>query len=524
MFLKNAYHICFGASSEYINYAAPLIYSIVQNTKENGDKTPYCFHIFTQDLQEESKERYELLEVELNKIYPCKIALHTLDSYEFSEFSYPHWCPSPAMFYKLFAPQILSEVDVCLFMGVDMLCVGDLREVFKTPLGDNLVAAAQDCCNYDSFIRVAKAKDSSKPPLEFRESKYYINNDVMLLNLAAWRRENITQKCKYYLENYHLEGVLDVFPLACYPKIILLPQKWNLIAGVWTRECFRELCGLENTFRGESETPIWGFSREELKEYLSDLKIVHFCHYVYKPWMSPYNSHFVYKNMGLDDELKPIFYPYYKEWWEVALNTPAFEEVFKKLEFENLKNALNNYAEALSVRIAQKEHRINGEINALKNSVGQLAKSQAASKDRLDGVESRLDDLALRFHTSAVNRVKNHLAFRLGSVMVGNYKSVGGILKMPFSLLKIIREFNFEQKIYKAQARQNPLLKLPPLESCSDYAESLALKNSLKYKLGAALRPAKRRGFFGIPGVLGGGAIWLLFEIKRILKEHKNGK
>ncbi len=133
-----------------------------------------------------------------------------------------------------------------------------------------------------------------------------------------------------------------------------------------------------------------------------------------------------------------------------------------------------------------------------------------------------LDNEKILKADSAVNRVKHSLSYKLGAAILENYKSVGGILKLPFILNKIANNYKKEQDFYNKQTLKNPLLKLPPLESYSDFAESQRFKNHLSYKLGAAIIAANNRGFAGIPGVLGGGgAIWLLFEIKRILKEHK---
>ncbi|MDD6055813.1 MAG: hypothetical protein PUB96_04640 [Helicobacteraceae bacterium] len=116
-----------------------------------------------------------------------------------------------------------------------------------------------------------------------------------------------------------------------------------------------------------------------------------------------------------------------------------------------------------------------------------------------------LDNEKILKADSAVNRVKHSLSYKLGAAILENYKSVGGILKLPFILNKIANNYKKEQDFYNKQTLKNPLLKLPPLESYSDFAESLRLKNHLSYKLGAAIIAANNRGFAGIPGVLGGG-------------------
>ncbi|MBX7491137.1 alpha-2,3-sialyltransferase, partial [Helicobacter sp. Faydin-H70] len=56
-----------------------------------------------------------------------------------------------------------------------------------------------------------------------------------------------------------------------------------------------------------------------------------------------------------------------------------------------------------------------------------------------------------------------------------------------------------EQKAYAQHIQKNPALKLPPLESYSDYKEALRFKEHLSYKLGNAFLKAYKN-------VWGGGA------------------
>ncbi|WP_141082258.1 hypothetical protein [Campylobacter devanensis] len=93
------------------------------------------------------------------------------------------------------------------------------------------------------------------------------------------------------------------------------------------------------------------------------------------------------------------------------------------------------------------------------------------------------------------------------------------IYTLPFALLKIKRDHKIYEVIYRQSIQKYPNLKLPPLESYPDYNEAIKIKEHLSYKLGEALIKANNRGF-----ITGGGGYWLLFEIRRIIKEHKKAK
>jgi len=118
----------------------------------------------------------------------------------------------------------------------------------------------------------------------------------------------------------------------------------------------------------------------------------------------------------------------------------------------------------------------------------------------------------------AVVRVKNHLAYKLGQSIIFNSKSLKGYLRMPYVLSYITQIHKQEQKAFDTKLAQNPNLKLPPLESFSDYQEALKLKESLSYKLGSAFMQGYKNLWRG--GLL---KFWL-FDSKKIVKEWKEKK
>ncbi|CUU70945.1 hypothetical protein [Campylobacter hyointestinalis] len=88
---------------------------------------------------------------------------------------------------------------------------------------------------------------------------------------------------------------------------------------------------------------------------------------------------------------------------------------------------------------------------------------------------------------------------------------------MPFILSYTKETHQKEQKIYQEKIKNNPSLKLPPLETYPDYKEAIKCKNHLSYKLGKALINADKSKFKL-------GYLWLWFKCKQLTKEHKNCK
>lgn len=110
---------------------------------------------------------------------------------------------------------------------------------------------------------------------------------------------------------------------------------------------------------------------------------------------------------------------------------------------------------------------------------------------------------------TAKERITNTLSYKLGQAMIKNSNSIIGYIKMPF-ILNNIRINHAKEKIaYHNKIKNNINLKLPSLDSYSDYPEALKLKNHLSYKLGEALIDASKNWYKG-------GYIKFLFKINKL--------
>lgn len=99
--------------------------------------------------------------------------------------------------------------------------------------------------------------------------------------------------------------------------------------------------------------------------------------------------------------------------------------------------------------------------------------------------------------TGAANRVKNHLAYKLGSCLILNSKSLLGYIRMPYALSYLKAQHKMEQEKYQKNLIKNPAAKLPKLESYADYKEALKEKQCFTYKLGEMLIQADKNWYKG---------------------------
>ncbi|MCH5322406.1 MAG: discoidin domain-containing protein [Helicobacter sp.] len=116
--------------------------------------------------------------------------------------------------------------------------------------------------------------------------------------------------------------------------------------------------------------------------------------------------------------------------------------------------------------------------------------------------------------SDAKARIHNHLAYKLGQIMIRNSKSFFGFIKMSYLLMAMTLAHKEQEKIYKEKIKANPKLALPPLESYKDYKEALKEKECFTYKLGEAFMK-------GFKSWYKGGLIKFYFEAKRLERKFK---
>ena len=114
-------------------------------------------------------------------------------------------------YYRIFIANLLPNINRVIYLDCDLIVKGDIRELFFTDIGNNIVGAVEEC--------------------DYFEQKNYFNAGVLLLNLKQWRKENITNKSIEVINEkkedlkYHDQDVLNI---VLKNKVEFLDLKWNL--------------------------------------------------------------------------------------------------------------------------------------------------------------------------------------------------------------------------------------------------------------------------------------------------------
>jgi lipopolysaccharide biosynthesis glycosyltransferase len=187
-------------------------------------------------------------------------------------------------YYRLLIPELMPpEVVKVIYLDCDLLVLADLTRLWREPLGDSYVLAAQDSAGPYMNARVALSNyERCRPylvetvPLRSYEKlgippgARYFNAGVLVMNLRRWREDDITGRALAYLRDYR--------------QLVLWWDQDALnatLAGGWG-----ELDLRWNQTSHLHDYPSWDaspFEEERYRRALAEPWVVHFAA-PWKPW------------------------------------------------------------------------------------------------------------------------------------------------------------------------------------------------------------------------------------------------
>ena len=197
-----------------------------------------------------------------------------------------------AGYYRLDLHNLLPDVDRILYLDGDTAIFQDLSELITLDMKNNYILG---------FL------DSSAPDLL---EQYNIKNaiiicsGVLLMDLEALRRNNMTEKFNHFFEKYKgkiFQQDQTTINVVCQGNISLLPPKY----GIWNYKFYREL-----DEHSEYQLPHVKINKKELSLAYDKPAILHYVKA--KPYHKRMNNKY-----------------YFYEWWEFAKKTGYYDEICK---------------------------------------------------------------------------------------------------------------------------------------------------------------------------------------------------
>lgn len=119
-------------------------------------------------------------------------------------------------YYRLSLPQILKNEDKIIYIDVDVIIQQDLKSLYEFDLGNNYLGAVK------AYINPEYAKSIDCDPL------FYFNSGVLLMNLKAFRENNLAKEINSLINNKFTYQDQDILNLICKNKVLFLPIEYNV--------------------------------------------------------------------------------------------------------------------------------------------------------------------------------------------------------------------------------------------------------------------------------------------------------
>ena len=270
-------------------YFYPTLVSITSLVINAGKNTFYNIYVLVSpDFTEKNKKI--LMEVEESYNEHCKIFIINMgNKYQGKDTNIRVTTPT---YYRLCLQNLLPDVDRIVHLDGDSAVFQDLSDLIFLDMKGNYILGF-----VDSYIGGLKKYGI--------ENTIYICAGVILIDLSALRKNNISDKYDEFLEKnlgkleQHDQTTMN---FVCQGKISTLPIKY----GMWNFNSFEDFQNYFNQFT-------WlKYNKQELLLAYEHPGILHYA-------------------QGKPFQIKTNYY--YFEWWNYANKTGYYEEIYKYSKF-----------------------------------------------------------------------------------------------------------------------------------------------------------------------------------------------
>ncbi len=278
--------IFLSSDNNYAPFVATTIASICDNTNS------FCeFYILDGGITEENKEKI----CELKKIFNnFSIEFINVDvEKEFKGFRYNTYI-TKSMYSRFLIPILKPEIKKALYSDVDVIVLGDIKEMFDEPLDGYVLGAVHDYKSRDITFK----KHRNEVKLDKKHP--YFDSGNLLIDCEGWKKEKIFDKLMVLARTRSFEFSLpdqDILNVCFENNYKILDDKY----------CYCVANGVNNP-NGE-------------------VVIRHFNSQI-KPW-------------HINPNTKTDMMPHLKEFWDYARKTAFYDELYQKtLDEKEQQNVL----------------------------------------------------------------------------------------------------------------------------------------------------------------------------------------
>lgn len=209
-------NICMSTDENYVNYMATAIVSILKNANISDE---LHFYILCNKISEKSKKYLRTL----NKFKDFYIEFFDIDINDFKHFPAGGAHISNTTYFRYKIAEMLPELDKIIYLDCDIIAKQSLADLFNTDISNYYLGGIEDVGYY--YWRFFN------PEKYIHIESFYINAGMLLINMKAWRDNNLYKKLIDYTNkeaNNIKIGDQDVINCVCARQIKKLDYKWNV--------------------------------------------------------------------------------------------------------------------------------------------------------------------------------------------------------------------------------------------------------------------------------------------------------
>jgi len=144
-FIKQPKHIVYAADQNYIKHIGTALLSVLQN-----NTSPIHFHLLVSGSEGYDFNIFDQIETS-NQNYA--ISVYHLNTEYFSTLQTTHYF-TIAMYYRMSIPCLLKGIaHTALYLDTDVLCLGNIDDLFEIDISNSLIAAVPDAILYRAYIK-----------------------------------------------------------------------------------------------------------------------------------------------------------------------------------------------------------------------------------------------------------------------------------------------------------------------------------------------------------------------------------
>jgi lipopolysaccharide biosynthesis glycosyltransferase len=237
-------HLAVAFDQNFLTAFYVLATSVFASNRGNS----ICIHAIVSGISEQNKEQLKaFFKANDGDIYFYSLSSQQVDSLRLA-IKDPKY--TLATFYRLFIPILLADtIDRIIYLDTDTVVINDLAELYSLEFDEPFAAVVDPATGIRLDLGITKTGS-------------YFNAGVLLINLDAWRSEQISERALEFVGTY--------------------PEKC-----IYVDQCALNAVSVDRWKRIDSRYNLMGqyvpdLLRKEYNPFLSDKVIVHYN--IFKPW------------------------------------------------------------------------------------------------------------------------------------------------------------------------------------------------------------------------------------------------